>query len=193
MTSTDQKTDETDPNRRILGAILDDDGITVVRVLGRGSFSNSLALRNFAEHALKIGKAMRLVVDLGQCDAMDSTFMGVLAGICIRQSREGLPKTIVLNVSEHCQRLLKNLGLTHLLEIRQHDESLAKADDQLAPAEADPSSRLDQICLTLQAHRNLVQVDSENQVRFQAVIDYLEKSLSEEKNAGNNGGSASGC
>src|SRR5450631_2319235 len=54
-----------------------------IRVEGRGSFQNSPALKEFSRKLIDEGRR-KFVVDLKSCLAMDSTFMGTLAGLAIR-------------------------------------------------------------------------------------------------------------
>lgn len=173
--------EEQDPSRSLLCAVIDGGEIALVRVVGRGNFGNSMALKRFAAQLHAQGKPGSLIVDLSACDSMDSTFMGVLAGICITQM-QSRAKAIVLNANDHCRRLLKNLGLTHLVDMRAGQIAQAeRAEASLAPARPVEASRLEQICLTLQAHKELVRLDEQNEIRFQAVIEYLEKSLDQSK------------
>ncbi len=51
-----------------------------VRVVGRGTFQNGQPLRRYAQDMLTQG-CDQFFVDLNQCQGMDSTFLGVLAGI----------------------------------------------------------------------------------------------------------------
>lgn len=174
-------------DQSLLCAVLEPEHLAVVRVVGRGSFSNAMALKRFAQHVREKQESCRYVLDLGRCDSMDSTFMGVVAGLSLDRLEDGTPRVIVFNANEHCRRLLRNLGLTHLLEMR--DGKLPpKANhryEELACQTPGMADKVDQILLTLQAHRDLVKVDEENEVRFQAVIEYLEKSLDHESKARN--------
>ncbi len=184
--STNGQNKEDDQKKNVLLALMEDDGLAVVRVIGRANFVNSMPLKKFSQKVAEWPKPIKYIIDLGQCETMDSTFMGVIAGICISQSSKGAGKVIVVNANEHCQRLLKNLGLTHLLEMRLCAvEDIPGIEEKLKPCNVGAISKLDQICLTLQAHKNLVEVDQENHVKFQAVIEYLEKSLDEEKVSNN--------
>src|SRR5260370_38068140 len=58
------------------------DRIVWVRVEGNGSSTNSTALRDFAKEMIHRG-AREFIVDLCNCPVMDSTFMGMLAGISL--------------------------------------------------------------------------------------------------------------
>ncbi|MEQ8822141.1 MAG: STAS domain-containing protein [Sumerlaeia bacterium] len=168
------------PEQDIHCAVLSDDDIAVVRVHGRGSFQNSVFLERFAKHLQEQGRPAEFIVDLGECETLDSTFMGMLASVSQTQKRAGRHQLVVVNVNDHVRRLLKTLGLTYLLEIHESEttratDALAKAD--LKPAEQEDISRLDQILHTLEAHKTLVELDGENEVRFQSVIHYLERSV----------------
>lgn len=181
MTNTTPPPDD-DPNRNLHCAVLDGGEIAVVRVAGRGCISNSMALKEFGRHVQDNRKELKFIVDLRQCEAMDSTFMGVLAGVAIVQLQHKYPRMIVVNASDHCLKLMKTLGLGTLVDVRNGAlREVQRAEENFVPAEGGPSSRTEQICLTLEAHKQLVNLDEQNEVRFQAVIEYLEKSLKEEK------------
>lgn len=168
------------PQQSILCAMIDDGNFAVVRVIGRGCFNNSVALRDFLLRAERESPNHQPIIDLAECDAMDSTFMGLLAGSA-RTLMESGRRMILVNVSQHCFKLLKNLGVSQLVDIRKDvPQSVSDAEHALEPAAIKEASRTEQICLTLQAHKQLVDLDEQNEVRFQAVIEYLEKSLEEE-------------
>jgi len=59
----------------------------VMRIEGRASFQNSGCLRDFVTEMLAQGKT-RLVIDFQHCTSMDSTFLGILAGVAL-QLRKG--------------------------------------------------------------------------------------------------------
>lgn len=180
-TMTNASTGNRDVGQSLLCAVMDGGEIALVRAIGRGTFANSMALKRFATHVRQRSPNLKFILDLKSCDSMDSTFMGVIAGIAIGHLQNKMPKVIVVNANDHCKKLLKNLGLAQLLDIRSGTIAEAdRAEGRLAPAAEDSTSRLDQIVLTLEAHKDLVKVDEENEVRFQAVIEYLEKSLETE-------------
>ncbi len=169
----------------VLCAVLDDCKQAVVRVVGRGNFMNSVPFKEFADQLDKKSKPEQFIVDLGRCETMDSTFMGVLASISLNQTRHNRHQLIVVNANAHVVKLLKTLGLINLLDVQESSEkigreALDRAENQLEPAAAKPVSHIQQISHTLEAHKTLVRVDDENELRFQSVIHYLEKSLKEE-------------
>ena len=50
---------------------------------GRGSFRNSPSLKDFIIKNLKKNLLQKFFLDMNLCSGMDSTFMGVLAGLSI--------------------------------------------------------------------------------------------------------------
>lgn len=157
--------------------------VAVVRVVGRGTFLNSVPLAQFAEHLqAHESDKHKFIIDLSECPTMDSTFMGTLAKITLRQMQLDNGKLTVCNANEHNRRLLKTLGLSHVMDLRQKSPDELQQDDLiLHAADAPPVSRLNRICHMIEAHEKLVDLETENEVRFSNVLKYLRQSLEEEK------------
>ncbi|HBM76524.1 MAG TPA: hypothetical protein DD438_00325, partial [Verrucomicrobiales bacterium] len=63
------------------------------------------------------------VIDLLDCPAMDSTFMGTLAGLAMRLSRIGGGRMHLNGVCDRNRQSLEDLGLEKLLEIDPDDSA----------------------------------------------------------------------
>ena len=81
-----------------------------IRVEGKGSFQCSPALREFSRKMIEEGRR-EFIIDLKDCPAMDSTFMGTLAGIATRIREAGGGDLWVVNRNERNSELLAGLGL----------------------------------------------------------------------------------
>src|ERR1051325_10189953 len=80
-----------------------------VRVVGRGTFQNGQPLRRYSVERIEQGCG-EFFVDLAKCDGMDSTFLGVLAGIGLRLQQNGRAgKLHVINVSARNMEDTKSL------------------------------------------------------------------------------------
>ena len=150
-----------------------------VRVAGRGTFQNGQPLRRYAVEMIDQG-ARQFVVDLGPCEGMDSTFLGVLAGIGL-QLREPLThgQLRLANVSPRNLELLQTLGLDRLFEIAPATVAAAAgiplhqlADPAAAPART-PAKKNDVADLMLEAHNNLIRADDRNQEKFKDLTTVL--------------------
>jgi anti-sigma B factor antagonist len=141
------------------------DGV-YVRVAGLGNMNNSTTFKEFLDRMQREGfKA--IVVDLGECRGVDSTFMGVLLGF-----REHL---VVVNAGPHCRKQMESIGLHRVLQI-QEQAAVPPAVElcDLPETEADPTTRLR---LIMKAHQDLIAIDRENEKKFGAFLKDIAKHL----------------
>jgi anti-anti-sigma factor len=144
----------------------------LVRIEGRANFQNGGCLRDFITEMQRQGK-QRFVIDFAHCTSMDSTFLGLLAGVALDLRKNGSAGSMaLLRVGPRNLELVRNLGLHRLLTVEgvelpaaagQHVETLNCAD----------RSELDNARLALEAHENLVAADERNRTKFQDVLVFL--------------------
>lgn len=164
-----------------------------VRVVGRGTFQNGQPLRGFALEMIDRGYK-EFVVDLGQCQGMDSTFLGVLAGIGLRLRQNGNHgKVHILNINSSNMELLQTLGLDRLFTV---GDSPADTGKNPPPAETDfrrlpdsdvgvlgkPLNKNETTDLMLEAHDDLVRCDDRNAPKFKDLTKFLREKI-EHRNA----------
>lgn len=146
-----------------------------VRVEGRGNLMNSTGLKQFAREMTNRG-FREFIVDLKNCESMDSTFMGVLAGIALKLIEYGQGSLRTVNVNERCKSLLENLGLDNLFSV---DQSAPKdSPDSHERLEVAPSDKETTARTALEAHVDVVRADPErNKSKFKDVIEFLRQDL----------------
>ena len=151
-----------------------------VRIEGRASFQNSATLCDFFNALVAKGKT-RFVVDFHHCTSMDSTFLGVIAGLALQLRKQTPPGSLVLcRLGERNLELVRNLGLHRLLIIDTGDSVPTAAGLEHAGKMLDPGAKLDELAnarLVLAAHENLVAADEANREKFQDVLGYLQDRL----------------
>ena len=147
-----------------------------VKVRGRGTFQNSPGVKDFVRKMIQRGNR-DFIVDLGECELMDSTFMGTLAGVALRLREIGQGSLRTINVNPRNSSLLENLGLDHLFSV-ENDSEVA-TPTSLREADRPPGSDVQKEAV-LSAHEALVEADSHNAVKFKDVIDYLRQELGED-------------
>jgi anti-sigma B factor antagonist len=144
----------------------------VVRIDGRACFQNSACLRDFVTEMLRQGKS-RFVIDFQHCSSMDSTFLGVLAGIALELKRSGRPSSfVVTRVGQRNLELMRNLGLHRLLSI-DGGEMRVGFDTAGRQLTCPDRSEVENARLVLEAHENLVAADEANRAKFQDVLSFL--------------------
>jgi anti-anti-sigma regulatory factor len=144
----------------------------VVRVEGRACFLNSGCMRDFVNQMIKSGKN-RFVIDFLRCTSMDSTFLGVLAGVAL-ELRRGNPKgtIVVTRMGPRNLELIRNLGLHKLLTVDTTD-SIQPAQTGNTPLVCGERGELENARLVLEAHENLVSADEANRSKFQDVLVFM--------------------
>jgi hypothetical protein len=122
----------------------------------------------------------RFVLDLTDCQLMDSTFLGVLAGIGLRFSEATDPgphATIqLLNPSERVSGLLENLGVSQLFQVAT-GQPHSRGDIEAVPQPTCNPDHAELQRTSLAAHELLIQLDPRNGARFKDVCKFLEEDL----------------
>ena len=147
------------------------DHAVLIRVRGLGNQLLAPVMQSFVESEIKIG-FRHFVVDLQECSGLDSTFMGTFIGLaCTVRDRDGW--FCLINVSEENRRLLKMLGVLHVVPIRSAYPVEDVATTNLYIMD-NPSLRIKQIH---SAHKSLIEIDAQNKERFSAFLAAMEAEL----------------
>jgi anti-anti-sigma regulatory factor len=145
------------------------------RIIGKGSFKNAKLLKNYADQVRADG-AKCIMLDLQECPHMDSTFMGVIAGIAVGQKRNGAPAPKIINANPRALELLNSLGLGQILDIDPEHKSV-QSGTCTELALGDEADKGDVTKTMLEAHETLVNIDKSNAAKFQDVITFLKDKL----------------
>lgn len=168
-----------DTNKSVFQADVSADPVAI-RIEGRASFQNSACLQDFIKALLAQGRS-RFSIDFNACTGMDSTFLGVLAGIALQVRKLSPPGHLVLSRLESRNlELVRNLGLHRLLTI----DSGAVPPPAAMSSQAIPCSdrsELENAKVALQAHENLVEAEESNRSKFEDVLHFLRRRVEEEK------------
>jgi anti-anti-sigma factor len=151
----------------------------VVKISGKASFLNSSPVKELFDRLVEQGKR-RFVVDFQNCSGMDSTFLGILAGLGIRLMKEESRGTVVLcRLGPRNLELIQNLGLQRILTVDTEEQAseLPENGDLEALAGEGRLSEIENARLVLQAHENLVEIDASNKTKFQDVISFLKNQI----------------
>ncbi len=162
------------PNRdnRLTVARIDD--AVLVQVHGLGNMFLAPTLQSFVESELHSG-FLNFIVDLRDCQGMDSTFMGTFIGLSTKV-RQKFGWFCLVNVSDENRRLLKMLGVIHLVSVHEDDFPTNPGETKVLYPTTDPYARQKQIH---SAHSLLVQASPENQERFAPFLKALEAELAD--------------
>ncbi len=160
------------------------DEFALVKVTGRATFKLAPSLKRFCSAALGQG-CDEIICDMEECFGMDSTFMGVLAGMSLRPPDGAHVRcVVVMNLTPKTHAMLSTLGLERVIECHEKDDLPEALRQRLTKAlhleHVDGSADTDRwlsLNTMLQAHQHLVDVSPENIVRFRDVITYLDQEI----------------
>ncbi len=159
------------PNRLDVSRVED---VVLIQVQGLGNMFLAPTLQSFVESEIKTGLGS-FVIDLSGCEGMDSTFMGTLMGLS-QTVKNHCGWFCLVRVSEENMRLLKMLGVLHMVSVHEGEFPAPSGETTSLIATNDPFARQKQIH---NAHRLLVDADPENKARFEPFLKALEAELSE--------------
>ena len=153
----------------------------VVRITGRANCLSSVPFKRVINCLIERGRRV-FTLDLSDCQLMDSTFLGVLVGLNRTLGQAGPDGGFSLyKPTESVRVLLDNLGI---LELFSTAESLGQAE-AAEPVEAgEPSDKTELTHTSLEAHRNLMDANPENEAKFKEVTRFLEEDLKRQEAAG---------
>jgi anti-anti-sigma factor len=154
------------------------DQIACVRIAGRANLTSSVDFKKLLQQLYDDG-CTRVILDLGQCAMMDSTFLGVLARAarkCEDARKEGRRRTIeLLRPSERVLEMLENLDVVNLFTIVND----APEFGAFKRVEQGSTTRLELNRTCLEAHETLMKTSAENERRFKDATEFLRKNLGE--------------
>ncbi len=140
----------------------------LIRVNGRATYLNSVALKLFFKDCLASGRR-DIVVDFKDCLAADSTFLGVLAQGAMQLKSLTPPGTLWLrHLAGYNHDSVVQLGLQNILKIGSPDGEPSADFSQRDLPSMVPHPRL-----ILEAHEALIICNPSNAVQFQDVVNYL--------------------
>ena len=160
-------------NAESSGIQIGEQGATVlVRVEGRGTHLNSHLLKQFLGYCLAENRCC-FQIDLARCTYMDSTFLGMLAGIGSRVLERSLPPIKLVRATERVHGMLENLGVIHLFEMT-HEEGGACELKELPSRNVSAETRSHEM---LESHEKLASISPQNEANFRDVIELLREKV----------------
>ncbi len=134
-------------------------------IVGKASYLNC---RNVGDFFTTVANknCHTLSIDTAQCTGMDSTFLGMIAGVALKLRKYNAVVTLQ-NLNERNSQLVENLGLFKLVKVEQAQSDFS-GETELETSNADGNAIID-------AHENLIKTDEANRAKFEDVLSFLRK------------------
>lgn len=152
--------------------ITEKNGVCSIKVSGRANFECGIPLRSFSKN---FGDNIKkIVIDLGECESMDSTFMGILTMLSLKTKKMNIPLEL-LNTSTSVRALLRGLGVEKMFDFIEG--GAVELEENRAIADTDEPSRTDAARTVVEAHKTLMNVSLDNIAKFEKVVEFAEDDL----------------
>ena len=152
--------------------------LVCIKIAGRASFQSSVDFKTLVNTLWQEGHT-RFILDVTECQLMDSTFLGVLAGLGLKfsQGRNGHdPATLeLLHPSTRIFDLIDNLGIAHLFQFHKGPAPATGELSPVGPVAAPDRQETTRTCL--EAHKLLMEINPANVAKFKDVAKFLEEDL----------------
>lgn len=148
----------------------------ILKINGYANYLNCKPVAQFFDSIVKQGK-VHFVIDFSQCKAMDSTFLGIIAGLALSLLKRDPPGSLELvHLKGRNLEVVQHLGLDRIATVKEQEAHIdLKTQQILEPKPSDPS-RSATTHQILEAHEALIQADERNREQFQDVIAFLKQS-----------------
>ncbi len=148
-----------------------------VRVVGRANFACSPGFQGAVEELIA-DHPSRLVLDLEQCQLMDSTFLGVLAGGAVKfhQSAPDANAIELSNANARVTGLIQSLGVSNLFIERTGPLELPP-DVRARRVPFQSATKIQLKETSLAAHEQLMQISEANKEKFAELTRTLKEDL----------------
>lgn len=158
------------------------DRTVVIRIDGRGSFKVSPPLKQFVLRVIESGTANHILIDMSQCCSMDSTFMGVLAGLSYQIKEKADYSLKLTNLSPKNEKLLTTLGVDRVVSYstvptEEEQAQMARISLDAQTVGDGKTDTLEAAKTSLEAHETLVELNPDNLVKFKSVLELLQKDV----------------
>ncbi|MBG87104.1 MAG: hypothetical protein CMO80_09420 [Verrucomicrobiales bacterium] len=168
------------PSANILFTLVND--TVCMRVTGRATLTCSSDFKRLVLKMFDEGKE-RVIVELSECQSMDSTFLGMLSGLGMKHGNPSTPaheRAIeLLNPTERVTDLIDNLGVSDYFNIVSGDlPENVQCDREVEHTE---SSKQQTARDCLEAHKILMELNPQNQAIFKDVVKYFEEEAGEDE------------
>ena len=155
------------------------DQFACIRIVGRANFTSSIDFKALVNELIRRG-CHCFILDLSECVLMDSTFLGVLAGLGLKlsgdQGAQATRSITLLNANARVVELLETLGVLHLFKLEQGAVGLSPETPCVPQSPSNPEKvEITRTCL--EAHQTLMDLNPQNVAKFKDATQFLVENL----------------
>ena len=101
-------------------AITRDGDLGVIKIVGVGTFQQAVVFKNGYTQLIAGGVSV-FVIDLSECEQLDSTFLGTILGLGLKVRQLGTGQVHVIGANEMIRKLFRGTGLDQIFDMSRPD------------------------------------------------------------------------
>lgn len=153
--------------------VAEHEGAYVLKLVGDVRLTLCASLDDFIERMFSNPKFSSVLIDLTETDGADSTTLGVLAKLSIRAQQQFHFQPVIFSTNPDITRIMESMGFTEIFDI----QNKAPGDiDDLGELPLKNETEDEMRRKIIDAHRVLMNLSAENELRFTELINTLESS-----------------
>ena len=92
--------------------------IGVIKIVGVGNFQGAVVFKSTYTDLLTAGVS-EFVIDLSECEQLDSTFLGIILGLALKLRQMGSGVVHVIHANEMIKSLFRGTGLDQIFDMTE--------------------------------------------------------------------------
>ena len=146
-----------------------------IDIEGNATWETAHHFFNFVKKLISEGKN-KILIDLKNCNFLDSTYFGVLAEMFETANETNAVQMFITNENEKVKEEIETLGLDQILNFATEEIKKEFENIKTTPHSFDDSySKIQKAKQILKAHQTLERLNEENKEEFRDVIDSLQE------------------
>jgi anti-sigma B factor antagonist/stage II sporulation protein AA (anti-sigma F factor antagonist) len=89
--------------------------VVVIKIVGVGNFQGAVVFKSIYTELIA-GGAREFVIDLSECEQLDSTFLGIILGLALKLRQLGTGVVHVIHANDMIKSLFRGTGLDQIFE-----------------------------------------------------------------------------
>lgn len=155
-------------------------GRAFIQIRGKGTYKNAHLIKEVTQHLVNKG-VTTFTIDFNTCTGLDSTFLGVLAGLAL-ESRQLNGELSLINLQNRNLELIENMGMDSLITVSDATH-FSQSPLNFEPIQELACTKPQTTKTMIEAHEALIKINECNRPQFQNVIECLHESAKKQNNA----------
>jgi anti-anti-sigma factor len=90
----------------------------LIKIIGVGTFQGAVAFKTGYSQLISDGVS-EFVIDLGACEHLDSTFLGIILGLALKLRQMGAGRVHVVHPNDLIRSLFRGTGLDQIFDMSE--------------------------------------------------------------------------